>query len=647
MIHVDLQHRLRLGAVLPGHPVQHLLHAKRERSLGRQAHRVVAEPFGEAHRMRGVADAVFHEFQDFFVLFVLTLDALLVLVGREPLGVGADVGEGLAVVFAEHLQSELVHVVGQIQDFIAVCNRRLHLRQERDLLDRLAGGEVDFGLPLRHARDILLQRHVLLLLGGHEEQQILERVLVRAVFLIDAVLELEPERTVKFFIRLPLVLEHFLQLGRNLALHPFGDGAELAIVLEHLTRDVEREVGAVHEPAHEAEIVGEQILALVHDQDAGGVELEPLLEVAAVIVIRRVLRDEEQRLVGRPALGFLADDLQGCLEVEELLAVESRIFFLRHLRGGALPDRRHAVERAILRHRFIGVVGALFETLFRHLHFDGVTNVVAVFLHELDETVALEILAVLLLFGIRLEVQRHDRTDPCLLAGLDRVAVHPGGFPAPCLLGALRAALDDDALRHHEGGVEAHAELPDDIHILVLFFGLLERERTALRDGAEIALEFFARHAAAVVGDGQRPLFLICRETDDQILALYGDARVGERPIVQFVAGVARIGDELPQKNFLVRVDGIDHHLQQFFGFCFELFLCHDRYSFLPIGGQSDTKMKTNRVCRKSARPGSPRRTREGHGAAFRLRADECRRLGVRSSRRGAPTSRRRLFLPP
>ena len=48
---------------------------------------------------------------------------------------------------------------------------------------------------------------------------------------------------------------------------------------------------------------------------------------------------------------------------------------------------------------------------------------------------------------------------------------------------------------HHEGGVEAHAELADDVGGAVLLHALLELEGAAACDGAQVLLQLLLRHA--------------------------------------------------------------------------------------------------------------------------------------------------------
>ena len=50
---------------------------------------------------------------------------------------------------------------------------------------------------------------------------------------------------------------------------------------------------------------------------------------------------------------------------------------------------------------------------------------------------------------------------------------------------------------------------------------------------------------------------------------------IGQRGIGQFVHGIGCIGNDLPQEDLPVGIDGIDHQVQQSLGLCFELLLFH------------------------------------------------------------------------
>ena len=87
------------------------------------------------------------------------------------------------------------------------------------------------------------------------------------------------------------------------------------------------------------------------------------------------------------------------------------------------------------------------------------------------------------------------------------------GFPAHALVGLLAGTARQHRylVGHDEGGIEAHAELADQVRVLLLVAGKLGEEfaRAGLGDGAEVGDHFVAAHADAVVGDGQRARFLV------------------------------------------------------------------------------------------------------------------------------------------
>ena len=115
-------------------------------------------------------------------------------------------------------------------------------------------------------------------------------------------------------------------------------------MLEHLAGDVQREVGGIHDAAHEIEALGQQVGALFHYHDAGAVELEARLVVGAHEVEQLAARDEEQGLVADLALGVDADDGGGVGRVVEFLLVEGHTVLVRDLGLGALPNGYHTID---------------------------------------------------------------------------------------------------------------------------------------------------------------------------------------------------------------------------------------------------------------------------------------------------------------
>ena len=199
---------------------------------------------------------------------------------------------------------------------------QLGLGQAVDLLDGVAAGVVDILLIFLHPLLVLRQCDELLLGRGVEEEQVLQGVLVGAVVAVDAVFEGQAEGFVEGLVLLPVLLEHAFELALDLFGEPVGDELQLAVMLEHLAGNVEGEVLRVDQAAYKAEVIGQQVGALVHDEDAAGVKLQSLLELFGVEVKGRAGRDEEQRVVGRSALGAGMDGQQRILEVEEFFLIE-------------------------------------------------------------------------------------------------------------------------------------------------------------------------------------------------------------------------------------------------------------------------------------------------------------------------------------
>ena len=135
-------------------------------------------------------------------------------------------------------------------------------------------------------------------------------------------------------------------------------------------------------------------------------------------------------------------------------------------------------------------------------------------------------------------------------------------------------------LGDHEGGVEAHAELADDIHIRIGGQILLKLQGAALGDGAQVLFHLLLGHADAVVRNGQQPVFLVGLEGDGEVRPVQTHALVRQRLIGQLVDGVRSVGDNLPEENLLICIDRVNHQIQQPLGFSLELFLFHGTCPF-------------------------------------------------------------------
>merc|ERR1712144_202283 len=90
---------------------------------------------------------------------------------------------------------------------------------------------------------------------------------------LDAELQVLPELLIELLVVVPLLRD----LGHHLdaLLHQvLLDHAEDLVLLQGLARDVERQVLRVDDTLHEAEPLRDQLVAVIHDEDAADVELD-------------------------------------------------------------------------------------------------------------------------------------------------------------------------------------------------------------------------------------------------------------------------------------------------------------------------------------------------------------------------------------
>merc|ERR1719235_528720 len=159
-----------------------------------------------------------------------------------------------------------------------------------------AGDVVDVLLPLLHAGDVVPERGRLVAgLGGVVAQELGDLAAVVAV-LVDAQLEILPEGLVEL-VEVVLVLgdlgEHLQALLNDVLLDDLKD----LVLLQHLTGVVDRKVLGVDDTLDEPEPLGDDVLAVVHDEDAAHVQLDVVRLLLAVEHVEgRALGHEEHAL---------------------------------------------------------------------------------------------------------------------------------------------------------------------------------------------------------------------------------------------------------------------------------------------------------------------------------------------------------------
>src|SRR6185312_5278403 len=510
-----------------------------------------------------------------------------------------DALEFLAVVFAERADHPFVDAVGHQQHFDALCLERFQLRAAGGGLVAVGGDVPDRVLADGHAADVVVQRDALrgaVALGAGEAQQPGDALAVVGVF-ADAFLERVAEGLVEGGEFLRLVLGQLLDQVEYALDAGSLDALELAIVLQDLAADVERQVVGVDHAAHEAQVVRQQLLGGVHDEDALDVELQPLALVAAAHhqVERRLRRQVQQGGEALAAFDAVVRPRQRVVEIVAERLVEALVVLVADLALGFGPQRGGGVGA-------LELVGRLAVFFGRHADREG--DVVGVLADQRLQLPALEELVL-----VCLQVQDHRGAALRLVDRLQRILALAVALPLHALAGRRIGAAGDhgDLVGDHEGGVEAHAELADQPRVGLLFaqHRLEEAPGAGAGDGADIGHHLVADHADAVVVDGDGARIRIPAHVDMQ-LAVTGH-QLG-------------LGDQLAQEDLLVRVQRVGDQVKDLGDFGFEFAGFGDG----RVHGRTQLHRVQKVVGRRSPRPADQAgRPRDSPGCEPRER-DNC-----------------------
>ena len=322
----------------------------------------------------------------------------------------------------------------------------------------------------------------------------------------------------------------------------------------------------VDDAADEAEVLRQQLLGVVHDEDALDVELDAALVVGLVEIERGLGRDVEERGVLERAFGRGVEPEERVFPVAGDGLVELLVVFVLELGLGAAPHGAGGVDLlggarldGLL---LLGVPLALVVG-----EEDGEGDVVGVLLDDLLQAPAVGVLR-----AFFVEVDEDGG------AGALARASRRGSMSKPVLPSLVqRQVLSSPALREMTSTlsatmktlVEADAELADEVGVLLGVAGELREEvlRAGAGDGAEVRDEVFLVHADAGVGDGEGLVRLrrargrcagVDAIADERLVGV-----VGEGQVAQLVERVGGVGDQLAQEDLGVRVEGMDDELEE------------------------------------------------------------------------------------
>merc|ERR1719454_1509720 len=320
---------------------------------GHEDARRLGHALGHHNLLHLISEDLLHELGEGLEVGAELLPRLLLLLGL--LELEALLGDGdelLAVVLLELLHAVLVNRVDHEEDLVVALLALLDEGRRLDGLLRLARDVVDVFLRLGHARDVVLERSLLVARLRRVVHEQLRELGAVAGVLVDAELDVLAELLVKLLEVLRVLLDLAKEL--NALLHNvLLDHLEDLVLLQRLARDVERQVLRVDDALDEGEPLGDEVLAVVHDEDAAHVQLD----VARVFLLRleevkgRALRHEKDRGELELALDGKVLDRQVLLPIVRERLVEGAVLLLRHLLRLARPDRLLLVhEVPLVRH---------------------------------------------------------------------------------------------------------------------------------------------------------------------------------------------------------------------------------------------------------------------------------------------------------
>lgn len=248
------------------------------------------------------------------------------------------VSEFLSVEFLQLLDDVFVNRVNHINNFVTLLLQSFDERRRLDGLLGFSGNEVDFLLSIFHSGDVFLKGNLVFTrLGSLITEEFGHLVSVLGIF-VNTQFEVLRELFVELLVIL-VVFGDFTNEFHNFLDQIFLDDFEDLVLLQEFSGNVKGKIFRVHDTLDKGEVVGDELIAVVHDEDSSDVELD---------VIFLLLGFEQ---VEGGSLGDIEDSLEFKLTLNrELLhsevvfpivgkrLVEGSVFFLGDGFGLAHPD---------------------------------------------------------------------------------------------------------------------------------------------------------------------------------------------------------------------------------------------------------------------------------------------------------------------
>ncbi len=408
-------------------------------------------------------------------------------------------------------------------------------------LDPLPGEDIDRLLLGLHAADVVIERGPAFDGAGTEAQQA-EDVLLVVEILPQPFLEDRPEILDEG--QISRIVGAALELGEDAVDQCLAHARDDGRGLQHLARDVERQVLGIDHALDETKPGGKEPGA-VGDEHAPHMQADMRLTILVENGERPARRDEEEGVEFERAFRPPVQRHPGLIEEMAEMAVKRLVILLRHLLARLAPERGALVGGQILAVAADG---------------DRPGDVIGPFADDGFETVRIEELV-----GIRLEMEDDVGSRPVAFGGRDGELAASFRGPAMRDLAAGAARDDLDPLGDHEGGIEAHPELADEIGPLLGLrlgeFGA-EGKRAGAGDGAEMGDQLLAIHPDPVIGNGEGAGGTVRNDADRSTLG-EGKGGLGERGEPAAIQRVGCVGDELAQEYLAIGIEGMNDEIEQ------------------------------------------------------------------------------------
>ena len=318
----------------------------------------------------------------------------------------------------------------------------------------------------RHLSDVICEAHVLSITCvacRGKAQEFGNFLTVGEVFdrtFLEHIAEVLPENSVLFLVFGQLTEHSEYTLGERTL-----EFLRHRAFLQQFTGNVKRQIVGVNQTADETQVVGQELFCLVHNENALHKELQSVDLVASVKIPRCASRYIEQGRVFEFAFNSIVSPGKGIFKVVAQMLIKLLVLFFGHFTGINGPKRLGVVDlhpipgtRGFI-FAFLGFFVLFFPQHHRHGDVIGILGDGRAHRPGFQE-----------IFTIGLEVQRNACAACFARDRFARICTFARTFPTYGLVGSGfgRTRLNRHLVGHDKGGVEADAELTDQLAVLSL-----------------------------------------------------------------------------------------------------------------------------------------------------------------------------------